>query len=194
MEANWQLLNKPNPRPPNNPAYKELTCHYCGYKGHIQPNCQKKTRDNANKSYSTESQPTPKSNSVHSAKETIFLGIEEHSSHLAGPTTSTIHEWLVDNGATAHMTYDKSILHDVKPSSFQISIGDASSIKALCVGNVFLNTSSNDESAVLQDVLHVPRISANLLSVYRITKQGYGVYFDSLVLEVIDTNSCFKTS
>ena len=49
--------------------------------------------------------------------------------------------------------------------------------------------SSNDEPALLQDVLHVPRISANLLSVYRITKQDYGVYFDSSVLEVIDTNS-----
>ena len=188
-KQNGNSYNKPNPRPPNNPAYKELTCHYCGYKGHIQPDCRKKKRDNAKKSYSTESQPTPKSNSVHSAKETVFLGIEEHSSHLAGTTTSTIDEWLVDSGATAHMTYDKSILHDVKPSSSQISIGDASSIEASCVGDVFLNTSSNDEPAVLQDVLHVPRISANLLSVYRITKQGYGVYFDSSVLEVIDTNS-----
>ena len=95
----------------------------------------------------------------------------------------------MESGATAHMTYDKSILHVVKPSSSQISIGDASSIEASCVGNVFLNTSSNDEPAVLQDVLHVPRISANLLSVYRITTQGYGVYFDSSVLEVIDTNN-----
>ena len=79
----------------------------------------------------------------------------------SGPTTSTIDEWLVDSGATGHMTYDKSILHDLKPSSSQISIGDASSIEASCVGNVFLNTSSNAEPAVLQDVLHVPRISPN---------------------------------
>ena len=60
---------------------------------------------------------------------------------------------------------------------------------ASCVGNAFFNTSSNDEPAVLQDVLHVPRIFTNLLLVYRITKQGYGIYFDSSVLEVVDTNS-----
>ena len=90
----------------------------------LEPNCQKKKRDNAKKSSSTESQPTPKSNSVHSAKETIFLGIEEHSSHLAGPTTSTIDEWLVESGVTVHMTYDKSILHYVKPCSSQISMGE----------------------------------------------------------------------
>ena len=68
-------------------------------------------------------------------------------------------EWLVDNGATIHMIYDKSILHDVKPNSSQISVGDASSIEASCVGNVFLNTSLNDEPSILQDVLHVPPIS-----------------------------------
>ena len=100
-----------------------------------------KEKGQYHKSYSTESQPTPKSNSVHSAKQTVSLGIEEHSSHLAGPTTSTIDELLMDSGATAHMTSDKTILHDVKPSSSQISIGDASSIEASCVGNVFLNTS-----------------------------------------------------
>ena len=32
---NGNSYNKPNPRPPNNPTYKELTCHCCGYKGHI---------------------------------------------------------------------------------------------------------------------------------------------------------------
>ena len=68
---------------------------------------------------------------------------------------------LVANGAIAQMTYEKSILHDVKPSSSQISMGDASSIEPLCVGNVFLNTSSGDKSAILQGVLHVPRISPN---------------------------------
>ena len=65
---------------------------------------------------------------AHSAKETVFLGIKEHSSHLAGPTTSTIDEWLVDSGALSHIAYDKAIWHYVKPSSSQISIGDASSI------------------------------------------------------------------
>ena len=58
---NGNLYNKPYPRPTNNPAYKELTCHYCGYKGHIQPDCWKKKRDNAKPSSSTKSQPTPKS-------------------------------------------------------------------------------------------------------------------------------------
>ena len=114
---NANSYNKPNPRPTNNPAYKVLTCHYCGYKAHIQPNCKKKKRDNAKKSSSTESQPISKSSSAQSAKEKTFLGIEEHSSHLVGPTTSTIDGWLVDSGAIVHMTNDKSTLHYVKPSS-----------------------------------------------------------------------------
>ena len=51
--------NKTNPRPTNNLDYKELTCHYCGCKGHIQLDCLKKKKENAKKSSSTESQPTP---------------------------------------------------------------------------------------------------------------------------------------
>jgi hypothetical protein len=178
----WKHNSKPNLRSTNNPAYKDLTCHYCGYKGHIQPDCWKKKRDTFRESSSIEAS---KSNSAHSAIETVFLGVEEHSSHLVGATTSTIDDWLVDSGATVHMTNDKSILNNVKPSSSKISIGDASTLEASCMGDVFLNIFSNDEPAILQDVLHVPRITANLLSVYRITKQGYGVYFDSSVLEVI---------
>ena len=56
--------------------------------------------------------------------------------------------------------------HDVKPSSSQISIGSASNIETSCVSNVFLNTSSTHEPVVLQDVLHVPHISVNLLLVH----------------------------
>ena len=90
----------------------------------------------------------------------------DHSSHVVGLTTSTINAWLVDRSVVVHMTYDKSILHDVKPNSSQISVGDASSIEASCVGNVFLNTSLNDEPSILQDVLHVPPISTKWISVY----------------------------
>jgi hypothetical protein len=85
---------------------------------------------------------------------------------LVGATTSTIDDWLIDSRATVYMTNDKSILNNVKPSSSKISIGDASILQASCMGDVFLNIFSNDEPAILQDVLHVPHITANLLSVY----------------------------
>ena len=140
MEAKWQLLQQAQSKTTKQP---NLEGAHLSLLWHIQPDNQKKKRDNAKKSSSTEGQPTPKSHSAHSTKEIVFLGIEKHSSHLAGPTTSTIDELLMDSGATAHMTSDKTILHDVKPSSSQISIGDASSIEASCVGNVFA-TSSND--------------------------------------------------
>jgi hypothetical protein len=70
------------------------------------------------------------------------------------------------NGSTTVKGNDKSILNNVKPSSSKISIGDASMLEASCMGDVFLNTFSNDKPVILQDVLHVPRITANLLLVY----------------------------
>ena len=107
---------KPNPRPANNSAHKKLPCHYCGYKGQIQPGCWKKRRDNAKillpkvSLHPTQTQPISQKNN--------FLWHWRYASHLVRPPTSIIDEWLVDNSAIVHMTYHISILHDV-PSPFR---------------------------------------------------------------------------
>ena len=98
-EAQWQLQQtKSKTRKQPSPQGAHLSLLWL-QRSHSARLLEKK--ENAKKSSSTESQPTLKSDSAHSAKETVFLGIEEHSSHLVGPTTSTIDEWLVDSGATA---------------------------------------------------------------------------------------------
>ena len=107
---------KPNLRPGNNSAHKKLPCHYCGYKGQIQPGCWKKRRDNAKillpkvSLHPTQTQPISQKNK--------FLWHWRYASHLVRPPTSIIDEWLVDNSAIVHMTYHISILHDV-PSPFR---------------------------------------------------------------------------
>ena len=42
---------------------------------------------------------------------------------------------------------------------------------------------------MIQNVLDVPRLSGNLLSIPRTTEQGYGVYFDNSNLEGTDINN-----
>ena len=119
IEATWETLlhvkskgkwnaspnnSKFSSKPANNSANKELTCHHCGYRGHIQPDCQKKKRDNATKPPSTNLKFTSMTNGK----------------------TSSLDDWIVDGGCIGHMTYDKSILCDIKPHNSQIPIGDAS--------------------------------------------------------------------
>ena len=82
---------------------------------------------------------------------------------MTNPRTSTLDDRIEDSNC-------RSILCDIKPHSSQISIGDVYSLEASCMGNVFLSFSS-----IIQNVLHVPHLSASLLSVSRITKQGYHI-------------------
>ena len=56
------------------------------------------------------------------------------------------------------------------------------------MGNLSLSSSSQQRT-IIQNVLHVPHLSANLLSISRITKQGYGVYFDNSNMEAVDVNN-----
>ena len=57
------------------------------------------------------------------------------------------------------------------------------------MGDVFLTTSSSIEPTFVQDMLNVPRITTNLLSVYRIAEQASSVYFDIFVLEFNGINN-----
>ena len=66
------------------------------------------------------------------------------------------------------MTYDESILCDIQPHNSQISTGDAFNLEASCMGNLSLSSSSQQRT-IIQNVLHVPHLSASLLSVSRIT-------------------------
>ena len=82
-EAQWQLQQtKSKTRKQPSPQGAHLSLSWL-QRSHSARLLEKK--ENAKKSSSTESQPTLKSDSAHSAKETVFLGIEEHSSHLQLP-------------------------------------------------------------------------------------------------------------
>lgn len=80
--------------------------------------------------------------SIHNGKSTAS-GSENHSANMAGIASSfhaftshfsplTSNPWIIDSGASQHMTYDKSLLHDIKylptpvsvtlPNSYKVTI------------------------------------------------------------------------
>jgi hypothetical protein len=91
--------------------HSTLTCHYCSKKGHIQPDCRKKKKDDAEK-----------------AKKDGASGFGQKAanSHVLVPTTASIKEvdednsvgvalyaaehmcWMMDSGATHHITPHRS--------------------------------------------------------------------------------------
>jgi hypothetical protein len=83
-------------------------------------------------------------------------------------------KWLIDLGASRMMS---SHHHWFKhftplPKPIKVVLGDNSSIPATCYGRILVRMNAGDhfQNAVLQDVLYVPDLSGNLLSVSHFTR------------------------
>ena len=84
-------------------------------------------------------------------------------------SSSTSIEWLIDSRASYHMAKDQAIFSTMHEcNTKQIFVGDDSSLSFVGYGIVPV------EKCHFSDVLCVPRISYNLLSVYQITYSGEG--------------------
>ena len=104
---------------------------------------------------------------------------------ISQPTTQDLAkhsqgEWIANSGASSHMTHSFTHLENYKSMSLIVHIGDDSSLPVVSIDDVYIGDAS------LKDVLHVPSISTNLLSISKATSKGLGVYFDDDVNEVID--------
>ena len=95
-----------------------------------------------------------------------------HSGNLAN-SVSAFHSqsnlpWIIDSGASDHMTYSSSLFSDYKPCSGQdkVKIADGTGSSVSGKGSIRITP-----SLPLSSVLHVPSFSNNLLSISRLTRE-----------------------
>ncbi|KAL9432699.1 hypothetical protein AB3S75_027676 [Citrus x aurantiifolia] len=150
-----------------------LVCTHCGEKGHSQQRCyeiigypdwwdfskkpRKKISGKANVTAAKdEEQPSPSANVAHP-------GIIGKASVCS--VTSKNRMWIIDTGASEHMTRDFSKLKSVLPSSQSvISTANGSTSPIIGEGSITLSN-----TLTLDTVLVVPSLEYNLLSVSQIT-------------------------
>ena len=89
---------------------------------------------------------------------------------LTTPQTAPNLNWYPDSGATHHLTVDLANLN-VKTDEYhgpdQICIGNGLGLTVKHIGSTHLSTPTS--SFLLNDVLHVPHITKNLISVHKFT-------------------------
>ena len=79
-------------------------------------------------------------------------------------------KWLVDSGASSHMTPQKEFLVDYREfdTPEKVGLGDGRIVEAVGVGNMRFNMLfkvSDSKRAVMYNVLYVPKLACNLFSV-----------------------------
>lgn len=134
----------------------DFTCYFCQKKGHLKRDCilfKKYKEDKDNK----ESARTARMNKWYT-------------------------NWCIDSGASSHMCHDESLFENFSADlSRSVTLANGNSIVAEGSGNIFLNIKpkSIDEKKVeLHDVLLVPGLDEDLISVHKLTQKGLKVLFE----------------
>lgn len=96
------------------------------------------------------------------------------------------YDWFIDSGASAHMCFKRSWFSDFHDLEEEINImlANSSVIKAKGVGTVYMKF---DESTVkFCDVLYVPELTSNLISISKMIKSGNRAEFDESAIHCLD--------
>ena len=148
-------------------------CHYCHKKGHRQWECKQKKRDEAAAGGQPPQYRQPQQRPPQQQYSAIALTAQaEEQAGSCNSSTAGILRWVLDSGASRHMTPHRDILVNERPLTEDITVtfGNGGQSKPASVGDVMLKTGTY--ILVLTDVLYVPGASENLLSVRRATKTG----------------------
>ena len=136
---------------------KPFTCHYCHKPGHFKKDCRKYLAAQKKQASVAEKKEIPCSDGD------VFVTIHA----LAAISSGT---WIVDSGATCHVCNDKNLFTDIRDldTPQQVTLGDGSPLEGPAEGTVKLDMILPDgstQNCKLKNVLYVPKLSYNLLSV-----------------------------
>ncbi|KAF1328946.1 Gag-pol polyprotein, partial [Globisporangium splendens] len=140
------------------PVKKTGTCNYCGKMGHWIAECPSRIHDNADRQ--------------------LGMGSGDGAKN---PT------WLIDSGATQHMSYSKRFMTKYKTiDPVDVHLADDGVVQAIGSGDIVMTmkTPSGDKKGVLTNVRHIPKLTRNLFSVGRFTKDVAPMTFDTSVCYV----------
>ena len=163
-------------------------CTHCKKLGHEVGECRKlkKEKEEAAKA-KTDSTPKPKASDV-SAKIAVAEDSDSDSDPIrlfmsqGSPSQGDLqHQWIVDSGASRTMCSNREWFSHFThlPIPVNIALGDNSSIQGTGIGRITLSMKAAGmwHHAVLQDVLYVPELHGNLLSVAQLARCGADVRF-----------------
>ena len=105
---------------------------------------------------------------------------------------STDTNWIVDSGATCHVCNDRSSFVELNflQTPFDITLGAGHTLKAIECGIVtlILKSDFSKRKCKLYDILYVPELTYNLLSVSKAVEKGVSFTFNDHRCVIKDVN------
>ncbi|XP_050238265.1 uncharacterized protein LOC126687752 [Mercurialis annua] len=155
-------------------CWKKAQCKICNRIGHIDRFCRQRTNQ-------------PAQNQLIQQQQANFIEDQtQQEGHLFMVSRSlrstNKNMWYIDSGCTSHMTNDESLFSSIdKAFKTEVKLGNGMIVKARGKGLIPIRTKQGTK--LISDVLLIPSLSQNLLSVAQIQNKGYSV--------VLKNNYCF---
>ncbi|CAJ2647601.1 unnamed protein product [Trifolium pratense] len=170
-----------------NPGFK-AKCYVCGKPGHKAYQCRHRKTNIM--------PPKPKANlTLGDDKKDDDDDDDDDDDIIAAVISevnvvSDVKKWVVDSGATRHICANRAAFtsySSVGDDEDQVYLGDSKTAAVKGKGKVILKLTSG-KTLVLSDVLHVPTIRTNLISVALLNKVGVKVSFESDMIVMTKNN------
>lgn len=164
-------------------------CYKCHEKGHKAAECTRNLSSSSSRNHhynGGSSRIEPQSFKSSSAFSAIFLSGKFNEN-----------EWFIDSGASSHMCMHKSWFNELRESTIkEISTANNSKMRVCGIGEIELSLKHNEKVRKVQvkNVLYIPEITANLLSVSSIMKNQNRIEFVDNECRIYDCEGMIITS
>ena len=170
---------------------RKFTCHYCGKPSHFKCNCRKLAADR-------------KGNLVlnkrhHQANKAAIQKVEDGSSDsdalvvFHALSVSSSNTWIIDSGATCHMCNNAKMFAKFKSftKAQEVTLGDGRVLEATGEGIVQVKVKLPRDTmrrCNLCNVLLVPNLAFNILSVSKAAEAGRTTKFDKCRCQILSSD------
>lgn len=108
--------------------------------------------------------------------------------HIEGAIHDHTDLWYLDNGASNHMTGDRSMFHELDEKILsKVKFGDGSMLEIRGKGSMLLQCKNGDQK-MLPDIYFTPSLCNNILSLGQMAERGCRVELQDEFLRVYDKN------
>lgn len=154
-------------------------CYNCGAYGHRRSECKKpKQQPEGNRHYKNKEKQANLATDAENSNAVSFSAI------INGRKEEKDSTWILDSGASEHLTKDEKLLRNIKiltrPTKIRIAKA-GTTLMANKVGIIYGKTIVNGKEieVTIRNVLYVPGLEFNLLSVPKLEANGFKVVFEN---------------